>query len=327
MNEVNSLVVIERPTALSVFTSKEDVDRLIDKIEKMARAEMFSDVGTAKARKDIASLAYKVAQTKAYIDAVGKDLVTEMKELPKKVDDTRRQIRDRLDALRDEIRAPLDAWEAEQERIAKEKAEAEAATKARAERIAADIAAFVAAPTAVFGKSSSVIEAQLNGFSQMRPMPEQFDDRWDEATRVWAAAIDTLTVMLQQTKEREQFDQEQRDKRIAAEAEERARKAAEQQVIDARLAQERAEQARIDAEERAKRAAEDAAARERARIQEEERAAAAEAERRARNIKHKKAVNNAALQDLTSIGLSEEQGKAVIVAIAAGKVSHITITY
>jgi hypothetical protein len=93
------------------------------------------------------------------------------------------------------------------------------------------------------------------------------------------------------------------------------------------LAQERAELAKVDAEERAKRAAEEATARERARIQEEERAAAAEAERRAKNLKHKKAVNNAALHDLTSLGLSDDHGKAVILAIAAGKVSHISITY
>jgi hypothetical protein len=323
----NSLVTIERPTALSVFTSQEAVDSMIDQIEKIARSQLAFDVGTAKERKEIASLAFKVAQTKTYIDAVGKDLVAEMKELPRRIDETRKHVRDRLDALRDEVRAPLDAWEAEQERIAKEKAEAEAAAKARAERIAADIAAFVAAPTFVFGKPSSVIAAQLNAFSSLRPFPDQFDDRFEEATRVWASAIDALTVMLAQTKEREQFEQEQRDRRIAAEAEERARKAAEQQIIDARLAQERAELAKVDAEERAKRAAEEATARERARIQEEERAAAAEAERRAKNLKHKKAVNNAALQDLTALGLSDDHGKAVILAIAAGKVSHISITY
>lgn len=357
MNETNSLVMIERPTALSIFTSKENVDNLIDKIEKMARAEIQSDVGTAKTRKDIASLAYKVAQTKAYIDAVGKDLVTEMKELPKKIDETRREIRDRLDGLRDEVRAPLDAWEAEQARVEREKAEAEAAAKARTERISADIAAFMAAPTVVFGKSASAIEAQLNGFSGMRPMPEAFGDRLDEATQVWLTAIESLRVMLEQRRQIEAFEQEQRERVVAAQAEERARKAAEQQVIDARLAQERAERAKNEAEERAKRAAEqhatdarlaqeraeranaeaeararqaaeEAAARERAKIEAAQRQAAEEAERRARNVAHRKAVNRAALKDLMELcALSEDQGKAVIIAAAAGNISHVQVIY
>jgi len=324
----NSLVEIRPTSALEVFTTPEKIEAVLARVDKLARQQIATDVSTAKGRKEIASLAYKVAQTKTYIDTVGKELVADMKELPKKIDESRRIFRDRLDALRDELRAPLDAWEAEQERIAKEKAEAEAAAKARADRIEHDIRTFMQAPQIAFGGPSSVIEAHLKNIERIKPEPEGFDDRFAEALRIWTASFDSLTLMLAQCKERERFEQDQRDRRIAAEAEERARKAAEQQVIDARLAQERAERERAEAEQRAAQAATQAAQRERERIEAEQRQQAAEAQRRAADVENRKAKNNAALADLVQVcGLSNEVAKTVIVAIASGKVANIQILY
>jgi flagellar motility protein MotE (MotC chaperone) len=70
-------------------------------------------------------MAHKVARSKTYIDNAGKDLVAELKALPKQIDESRRVVRERLDALKDEVRRPLTEWEAEQERIAAEKPEEE----------------------------------------------------------------------------------------------------------------------------------------------------------------------------------------------------------
>ncbi|MFN7073813.1 hypothetical protein ACK4QV_19760, partial [Proteus mirabilis] len=66
--------------------------------------------------------AYKVAQTKTYIDKEGKAVVDKLKELPKKVDASRKIFRDELDALSTEIRKPLTEWEAQEK--AREEAEA-----------------------------------------------------------------------------------------------------------------------------------------------------------------------------------------------------------
>jgi hypothetical protein len=63
-----------------------------------------------------------VARSKTYIDNAGKDLVAELKALPKQIDESRRVVRERLDALKDEVRRPLTEWEAEQERIKAEEA-------------------------------------------------------------------------------------------------------------------------------------------------------------------------------------------------------------
>lgn len=121
MSEVTDLVVIEKQNAMAVFTTKEQLDPIIEAIEKEARS-LVPDVSTRKGRDAIASMAHKVARSKTYIDNAGKDLVAELKALPKQIDESRRIVRERLDALKDEVRRPLTEWEAEQERIKAEEA-------------------------------------------------------------------------------------------------------------------------------------------------------------------------------------------------------------
>ncbi|WP_193139607.1 hypothetical protein [Enterobacter asburiae] len=121
MSEVTDLVVIEKQNAMAVFTTKEQLDPIIEAIEKEARS-LVPDVSTRKGRDAIASMAHKVARSKTYIDNAGKDLVAELKALPKQIDESRRIVRERLDALKDEVRRPLTEWEAEQDRIKAEEA-------------------------------------------------------------------------------------------------------------------------------------------------------------------------------------------------------------
>lgn len=116
MSEVTDLVVIEKSNAMAVFTSNEQLDPIIEAIEKEARS-LVPDVSTKKGRDAIASMAHKVARSKTYIDNAGKDLVAELKALPKQIDESRRLVRERLDLLKDEVRRPLNEWEqAEDER-------------------------------------------------------------------------------------------------------------------------------------------------------------------------------------------------------------------
>ena len=121
MSEIMDLVVIEKKNAMAVFTNNDQLDPLIEAIEKEARS-LVPDVTTKKGRDAIASMAHKVARSKTYIDNAGKDLVAELKALPKQIDESRRVVRERLDALKDEVRRPLTEWEAEQERIKAEEA-------------------------------------------------------------------------------------------------------------------------------------------------------------------------------------------------------------
>lgn len=137
--------------------------------------------------------------------------------------------------------------------------------------------------------------------------------------------------------------------RAEREAAERARIASEQaearakaEAEAAKLREQDAERRRVESEERAKRDAQEAAERaerdrvaaveaerqraERQRIEGQEAAAKAQAEREA-NKEHMRRINREALAGIMAVGISEEQGKALIKAIASGAVPHVSISY
>jgi len=118
MSDNTDIIVIEKETALTVFSADNGLDPYLTQI----RQELDSfvpDVTTKKGRDSIASMAHKVAKSKTYLDGCGKELVAELKELPKKIDNERKRMRDLLDAWKDEVRKPLTEWEeAEDARVA-----------------------------------------------------------------------------------------------------------------------------------------------------------------------------------------------------------------
>ena len=130
--ETGALVVLgEGREPLDLFLDPTVREALLETVRVQVRA-IPTDASTIKGRKAIASLAYRIAQTKTAIDDVGKTLVAELKDRPKKVDAGRAVIREGLQALQDETRASLDAWEAEEaKRIAETVALEEAAALAR----------------------------------------------------------------------------------------------------------------------------------------------------------------------------------------------------
>tara|TARA_R110000782_G_scaffold2628_6_gene9984 strand:- start:1671 stop:2696 length:1026 start_codon:yes stop_codon:yes gene_type:complete len=86
------------------------IDPLIERIEIEVRSHV-ADLTTKKGRDAIASLAFKVSKSKTALDTAGKALTETQKAEIKIVDDARKKIRDRFDALRDEARKPLTDWE------------------------------------------------------------------------------------------------------------------------------------------------------------------------------------------------------------------------
>lgn len=282
------------------------------------------DVTSAKGRKEIASLAYRVSQTKSYLDGLGKDLVAELKEVPKLIDANRKTVRDRLDALRDKARQPYTDWEAEQERI---KAEEEA--RIAAEKLAAQIESDHEIALLLNEKfDRDAAEAKAEAERQRIAHEEEIKRRAVEQARI----------------EAEQKAQQEREAAARREADLKAAK--EKAEADAKAAQERAEREAKEAQERTARLAQEAreqAEREkRAAIAEEQRKAKAaedarlaeekriadEAAARATDVKHRKAINNQAKANLiANAGLTEEQAIAVITAIAKGTISAITINY
>ena len=323
MSEIMDLVVIEKKNAMAVFTNNDQLDPLIEAIEKEARS-LVPDVTTKKGRDAIASMAHKVARSKTYIDNAGKDLVAELKALPKQIDESRRVVRERLDALKDEVRRPLTEWEAEQERI---KAE-EAMNALHAEALAMN------------EEFDRQLAARIESDHEMALlMNDAFDreqaEKKAEAERQRIAREEEIKRQAEEKAKREAAEQAQREIDAAAAREREAILAKERAEREQREAVERAErekQAAVEAERRkaqeeADRIRREAEQREQARLAEEKRKADEQARREA-DVKHRKAVGTEIVKALlANTSLTRDQAIEVLTAVKDGRIPHTGISY
>lgn len=306
------LIVKEKLNAVEVFTGPQGVEKILADIE--AKVAAFTpDTSTAKGRALIASMSYKVSQSKTLLDSLGKDLVSDWKQKSALVDASRKIARDRLDALRDKTRQPLTEWEeSEEKRIAAEKL---------AKAIDDDYAA-------------ALVENDL--FDRARAvMAKEAAIARIEAERLEREAAELAAKEAKEAAERAEAERIANEERIRQEAAANAQK----EVA------EKAERDRVAAEEKAKAdqaaavaAAEEKARQDAARIEAARKAVEAEAaakveaerkeaERKAADVEHRRTVNKEAMAGLVSAGVSEDQAKAVITAIIGGLVAHISIKY
>ncbi|HCQ8432977.1 hypothetical protein JNA99_06710 [Klebsiella oxytoca] len=333
MSEIMDLVVIEKKNAMAVFTNNDQLDPLIELIEKEARS-LVPDVTTKKGRDAIASMAHKVARSKTYIDNAGKDLVAELKALPKQIDESRRVVRERLDALKDEVRRPLTEWEAEQERIKAEEAmnaqhaealemnikfDQELAAKFEADHEMAllmdkDVDRERADKAAEVERQRIAREEEIKRQAEEKAKREAAEKAQREIDA--AAAREREAILAKERAERERIEAQQRAEREQREAAERAEREKQAAVeAERRKAQEEADRIRLEAEQR-----------EQARLAEEKLKAEEEA-RRAADVEHRRGINTAAVQALIDQGIPNEWAKACIIAVALGKVPATTIKY
>lgn len=112
-----AIIVEANPTLVLIDESK--FEDFYEHVKTEANS-MNVDLATDKGRKAIASMAHKIARTKTAIDDAGKKLNEEARAKINVVDEARRKIRERFDALKDEVRRPLTEWEkTEVERVGK----------------------------------------------------------------------------------------------------------------------------------------------------------------------------------------------------------------
>ncbi|WP_210453092.1 hypothetical protein [Pantoea ananatis] len=323
MSESTDLVVIEKANALTVFKSADQIEEILQKVEREVMS-FVPDVTTAKGRKEIASLAYRVSQTKSYLDGLGKDLVAELKEVPKLIDANRKTVRDRLDVLRDKARQPVTDWEAEQERI---KAEEEA--RIAAEKLAAQIEsdheiALLMDEKIDRERAEAAAEAERKRIAHeeeiRRQAAEQARIEAEQAAQRERDAAAKREADLQAAKEKAEADAKAAQERAEREKREAA-ELAERQRIEAAQRAEREKQEAIEAERRKAEAAEAARKAEEKRI-------ADEAAARAENEAHRKAIGTAVVNALIAhAGLSRDDAIKTLVTLKDGLIPHTSITY
>jgi len=341
-------------TALQVYQQPKGLDPYIERI----RAEVTGhvpDLTTDKGRKAIASLAFKVRKAKTALDALGKEQVDRLKEIPKLIDAERKRMRDELDALAGEVRRPLDEWEqAEDRRVTMHKTGIDWFRLRAEENRDLD---------------STELRATIAEVEGM-VVDESYEEFEAEAHRVKARALDSLAQALSAREKyeaeqaelaelrRKQAEQEQKDReaRIAQEAAEKAkreaeakaqaeREAAARREAQAKAAAEQAEREKLEAverqkqaearaeaeklaaEQRAKQAAEAARLAEIERQQQEKVRIEAEQRKREADKAHKAKINRAALAAFVKGGMPEECAKQAVTLIAKGEIPAVTINY
>ena len=351
-----AVIAVGTVSAVEIYANNW-MDPLLGKIKEHVLS-FVPDVTTKKGRGEIASMAYKVAQTKTLLDNLGKDLTADWKAKAKVVDEERKRMREELDALKDQVRTPLTEFEnREKERVAAlekrmemikalavdvDDAGNKLSSKQLAERLVAakgvDIESFeemVADAALAKDKAIAALEAHV-----ARREREEAEAAELERLRKEAAE--------REQREREELIRREAEEKVRREAEEAARKEREQRErekaeAEAAIIREREEAARREAEAEARRladikAANDKAEREKAeltrqyeeneRIAKAKKEAAEEAERkRQEDVQHRTAVNNNILRSFMSYGCDEETGKAIIKAMIAGSVPHVSVNY
>lgn len=348
---MNELIEIQKINAVQVFSAT-GIEPVLKQIEDAARS-IVPDASTPKGRKEIASVAHKVAQSKTQLDQLGKNLVEDWKIKARAVDRERKKMRDFLDNLKADIRSPLTEWEEKDEARKEGHIEAIRNMTFHADRAAAEwqtlglelmrdwLSGIEAAPIGenhwqeFAGRAAVAKDAAVKSLKVSIERRETYDAEQAELARLRAEAAEREREEQEAAAERARIE---REERIAKEASEAATKAAEAAAEEARIKAaneareerervEREKQEAIDAKLAAEASAKRAAETERRRIEEEQAQTAREAEAREANARHRTKINQQAMKSFVAGGFTEEQARSAIVLIADHKIKHVAISY
>jgi colicin import membrane protein len=174
----SALAVIESFTGVQLFKPGA-MDDILSRIEAEVRSTP-KDISTPKGRDAIKSLAHKVARSKTFIEDQRLALVSDEKKRLAAIDAEGKKMRDRLDALKVEARAPLTAWENEE--------------KERTAKHEENIAAMELAGTLDFGASIEEIKERIAVVELVDP--STFQEFKDRATQTKTAVLSGLETKL-----------------------------------------------------------------------------------------------------------------------------------
>lgn len=212
----------------------------LSRFVELARAEVVGevpDLTTDKGRKRIASLAAKVARSKTAVDGAGRAYLKKLKEMPKTIEAELREFTADMDALRDEVRKPLNEYEA--------------AEVARKDAIEDAVQGIIDLSTVLEDATSAEIEQQRANLQALIINEATYQERLEEAEEKRKYCIDTLTAALakRQQYENEQAELVENRRKIAAmEEEARIKAAADKAVEDERQRVAQEQQAQRDAD-------------------------------------------------------------------------------
>lgn len=243
-------LVEERPAR--VLIGEVDPDAYVAALRASVEAKGLTP-DTKTGLDQIKSEAHSIRGIKAGIDRTRKQLTEHWRQQTAKVNEAGKVITEKLDALIEEVRAPVTKWE-----------EAEKARKAEADRI---IATLEAAKLIRFGETSVTVQARLDEIRGMNlndevlgARLEMAEDLKTEAVGILQQAVTDLAAQEAQAAELERLRREKAEADARAEQAEAQRIAEQQRLEREKAEQERIAQAAAEAAEAERRKAEEAAA-------------------------------------------------------------------
>jgi len=232
MSEETQLAVVPpKETALAIFSTANGLEPWLQQVRVKVDEfqKILPDLKTKKGRDAYASMAHQIAKSKTALEAVGKEISAQQKEIPKKIDAERKRVWDILESWQKEVRKPLDDWQAAEDQRVNAHNDGIQQIK--------DLAMFAETPTAAF-------VAQVIADLELVALDDSWEEYLPEAAQAKDKSLATLRALLTT---RQQYEAEQAELvRLRAEAEAQAQRDREAEI--ARVA---AEQARIEAERRA----------------------------------------------------------------------------
>lgn len=320
---MSELTVIEiKPDQAPAIYVTNGLDAYLERIR--AEVNEVPDLSTKKGRDRVASLAASVSRSKTAIEKPGREYLKRLKEAVRPAEAEIKRFVDACDALRDETRRPLTEWEAEQERIAAEKAAEEERLRIEAEEKAA----------------AEALKKQIESDHEMALL---MNDAFDREARAMAEEAERQRIAHEEELKRQAAEQAKREAQEKAAAELAAAKKREEDAIVAKAqaellakqAQERTAKLAQEAREQAEREKQEAIAAEQRKAQEkeearlaEEKRIAEEAAKREADVKHRKAVGSDIVKALTAnSSISRDQAIEVLTALMNGLVPHTKINY
>lgn len=308
-----------------LFLDKQNFVPMLQQVKLIARG-LVADPTTEEGAKQRKALSRKIGSLKTAIEDEGKKVAAALKAKPKIIDATRKEVKDTLEMLQDELLKPLKEIEDRKNEIIE-------ISNLPASAIGCDS----------FGIQDviNVLETKAHDEAYWKESYADAMAATNESRRQLNSMLDSALKHEEQQREYERLkaEEDKRNRQLAeeaaqakAEAEEAKRKAEE-----AKRAQEKAEadaRAAAEAEARAKAEAERAKANATVTVQGDAQKAIKDAEKTKSEMlfpedqqEYRRTCNREALEDLKACGIDEEKAKAIITAIVKGKVRHIVMMY
>lgn len=308
-----------------LFLDKQNFVPMLQQVKLIARG-LVADPTTKEGAIQRKALSRKIGSLKTAIEDEGKKVAAALKAKPKLIDATRKEVKDTLEMLQDELLKPLKEIEARQNEIIE----------------------ISNLPASAIGCDSYGIQDVLNVLETHAHDEKYWAESYASAVDALNEARRQLNAMLETALKQE--EQQREYERLKAEEDERNRKAAEEaarakaEAEEAKRKAEEAERARIAAEEAQKKAeaealkAKEEAENAKATVNVVQNGNAAQVIKDSQQTMSKmlfpddkamyrKMCKTEAKEDLMKCDLTEDQAREIVIAILSGKVRHVAMMF